>query len=598
MSAIANDDEILGKAYDARVARRLLGYIRPYWRELLAAMGCMLFAMAGYVSGPYLIGLAIDQGIARGDVGQTATALGLYTLSGLVFWIGTYMRINIMARTGQNIVYDLRNALFAHLQRLSLGFYSRYAVGRIVSRVVNDVTVVRELVVWALLAVVRSLVDLIGIIVAMLFLNAPLALLSFAVLPLMAIATEIFRRHARDSYRQVRSAVGWVNAVLNENIVGVRVVQAFSREPYNLERFSREINGNLLKATNRSALITSVFFPTVDLLGSLALTVVLYVGGLAVLGEGFWANAPITAGTLVAFTLYIDRFFSPIRDLSNRYNTFQATMASGERIFELLDTPIDVEDQRDARVMPPITGEVAFRGVSLRYRPDLPPVLHDVNLHVRPGMTVALVGETGAGKSSIVRLVSRFYDVSEGQLLIDGIDIRTVTQESLRQQMGVVLQDPFLFSGTVRENLTYARPGASDREIEAAARAVGAHEFILTLEHGYATRVGEGGAILSGGQRQLISFARALLADPRILILDEATASIDTQTERVIQTALERLLHGRTSFVIAHRLSTITRADLIVVMELGRIIETGTHAELLAKRGRYFDMYTLAFEGR
>jgi ATP-binding cassette subfamily B protein/subfamily B ATP-binding cassette protein MsbA len=597
MSAITNDDEILGKAYDARVTRRLLGYIRPYWRELLAAMGWMLFAMTGYVSGPYLIGLAIDRGIARGDVGQTATALGLYALSGLVFWIGTYMRINTMARTGQNIVYDLRNALFAHLQRLSLGFYSRYAVGRIVSRVVNDVTVVRELVVWALVAVVRSLVDLIGIIAAMVFLNAPLALLSFAVLPLMAIATEIFRRYARDSYRQVRSAVGWVNAVLNENIVGVRVVQAFSREPYNLERFSREINGNLLKATNWSALITSVFFPTVDLLGSLALTVVLYVGGLAVLGEGFWANAPITAGTLVAFTLYIDRFFNPIRDLSNRYNTFQATMASGERIFELLDTPIDVEDQRDARVMPPITGEVEFRGVSLRYRPDLPPVLHDLNVHVRPGMTVALVGETGAGKSSIVRLVSRFYDVSEGQLLIDGIDIRTVTQESLRQQMGVVLQDPFLFSGTVRENLTYARPGASDREIEEAARAVGAHAFILALENGYATRVGEGGAILSGGQRQLISFARALLADPRILILDEATASIDTQTERVIQTALERLLHGRTSFVIAHRLSTITRADLIVVMELGRIIETGTHAELLAKRGRYFEMYTLAFEG-
>jgi ATP-binding cassette subfamily B protein/subfamily B ATP-binding cassette protein MsbA len=596
MSAITNDDEILGKAYDARVTRRLLGYIRPYWRELLAAMGWMLFAMGGYVGGPYLIGLAIDQGIARGDVGQTATALGLYALSGLVFWIGTYMRINIMARTGQNIVYDLRNALFAHLQRLSLGFYSRYAVGRIVSRVVNDVTVVRELVVWALVAVVRSLVDLIGIIVAMLLLNTPLALLSFTVLPLMAIATEVFRRYARDSYRQVRSAVGWVNAVLNENIVGVRVVQAFSREPYNLERFSREINGNLLKATNWSALITSVFFPTVDLLGSLALTVVLYVGGLAVLGEGFWANAPITAGTLVAFTLYIDRFFNPIRDLSNRYNTFQATMASGERIFELLDTPIDVEDQRDARVMPPITGEVEFRGVSLRYRPDLPPVLHDLNLHVRPGMTVALVGETGAGKSSLVRLVSRFYDVSEGQLLIDGIDIRTVTQESLRQQMGVVLQDPFLFSGTVRENLTYARPGASDREIEEAARAVGAHAFILALENGYATRVGEGGAILSGGQRQLISFARALLADPRILILDEATASIDTQTERVIQTALERLLHGRTSFVIAHRLSTITRADLIVVMELGRIIEAGTHAELLAKRGRYFAMYTLAFE--
>lgn len=596
------DDEILGKAYDPKLTRRLLTYLNPYWLRIIIALVCMIVAMVGYVVGPYLIKVALDDGIAKGDVNTLGWAITWYLIAAGVFWAGTYTRIWIMARTGQDVIYDLRRQLFDHLQTLSLGFFSRYAVGRLVSRMVNDVSVIREMIVWAIIAVARDFVDLIGITLAMFALNWQLSLLSFLVLPLMAVATEIFRRRARASYRKVRSAIGWVNAVLSENIMGVRVVQSFSREDHNYRVFADEVNGNNLRVNNEAALITSVFFPSVDFIGSVALGLVVWVGGLAVVGAlGDQTGLPLqglTAGTLVAFALYIDRFFDPIRDLSQRYNVFQATMASSERIFELLDTPVEVRDAPEAREMPPIRGEVHFRAVSFHYEAGGVPVLDDIHLNVAAGQTVALVGETGAGKSTLVKLVSRFYDATSGAVLIDGVDVRQVTQNSLRRQMGVVLQDPFLFSGSISDNIRYGALDASPEAIEAAAKAVGAHDFILALDKGYETLVGEGGAILSGGQRQLISFARALLADPRILILDEATSSVDTQTERIIQSALERLLKGRTAFVIAHRLSTITKADKIVVMAHGRIIETGTHAELLEKRGRYFELYTMAFAER
>ncbi len=615
------DDELIGKAYDPQITRRLMKYLRPYQRNLVVALICMTIAMTGYVVGPYLIKVALDDGIAPANMAVLSQAILLYLLSAGVFWVGTYLRIRIMAYTGQEVIYDLRREIFDHLQALSLGFFSRYAVGRLVSRMVNDVSVIREMIVWAIIAVARDFFDLAGITLAMLLLNWQLSLLSFLVLPLMAVATAIFRRRARESYRQVRSAIGWVNAVLNENIVGVRVVQSFSREAHNFKVFAEDVNGNHLRVNNKAALITSIFFPSVDFIGSIALGLVIWVGGLAVagglgqagqalggqaLGQAQGGQAQglplqgLTAGTLVAFALYIDRFFDPIRDLSQRYNVFQATMASSERIFELLDTPVEVQDQPGAVEMPPIRGQVEFRDVSFRYEKDGVPILDDVNLSVAAGQTVALVGETGAGKSTLVKLISRFYDVTPdgGAVLIDGIDVRTVMQNSLRRQMGVVLQDPFLFSGTVRENIRYGALEAPEAAIEEAAKAVGAHDFIMALDKGYDTLVGEGGAILSGGQRQLISFARALLADPRILILDEATSSVDTQTERVIQAALERLLKGRTAFVIAHRLSTITKAHKIVVMDHGRIVEAGAHAELLEQRGRYFELYTMAFAER
>jgi len=601
-----DEDTILGSAYDPRLIRRMWRFVKPYTWRLLVALLFMTLATVANVSGPYLIKVALDNGIAQKDQPTLTVTVILYLITAVVMWLFNYIRIRIMAVTGQSIIYDIRREVFDHLEELSLGFYSRYAVGRIISRVVNDVSVIREFLVWAITGVVRDIFDFFGIGIAMFLLNWQLAIIAYCILPLVVIATELFRRYARESYRRVRSATGWVNAVLNENIVGVRVVQSFSREQHNYNYFSDYVNGNNMRVNNQAALITAVFFPAIDFIGALALGLIVYLGGLAVLGKfGFVTegNTTLTAGTLVAFALYIDRFFDPIRDLSQRYNTFQATMVGSERILELLDTPVEVKDAPKAGVLASIEGNVTFEHVGFRYEPKGTAILDDVNLQVKPGQTIALVGETGAGKSTLVKLLSRFYDVTDGAILIDGVDIRTVTQESLRQQTGVVLQDPFLFSGTLAENIRYGRhtdgpnpkTPATDEEVIEAAKAVGAHDYIKTLEFGYETKVGEGGAILSGGQRQLISFARALLADPRILILDEATSSVDTQTERVIQLALERLLKGRTAFVIAHRLSTITKADMIVVMDHGRVLETGTHTELLEKRGRYYELYTMAF---
>jgi ATP-binding cassette subfamily B protein/subfamily B ATP-binding cassette protein MsbA len=423
----------------------------------------------------------------------------------------------------------------------------------------------------------------------MVMMNLRLSLIAFTVLPLMAVVSAGFQRRIRKIYRQVRTSVSWVNSVLAENVNGVRVVQAFSRQEYNYRFFRDEVNRYNFDLNLKSARLASAFFPTIEFLGSIATALVIWFGSQAVLGER------VTAGVLVAFVLYIGRFFGPIRHLSQRFDQMQSTMAGSERIFNLLDTPLEVKDSPDAIDMPIINGFVDFVNVGFHYSDDDMPVLREIDLHVKPGETIAFVGKTGAGKSTLVKLLSRFHDPTTGRVMIDGIDIRQVTQNSLRSQMGMVLQDPFLFNGSVAENIRFGCLDCPDSQVLEAAKAVGAHEFISRLRDGYRTSVEEGGVILSVGQRQLISFARALLASPRILILDEATSSVDTQTEITIQSALARLLQGRTAFVIAHRLSTIVNADQIVVLDAGRIVEQGTHKGLLTHNGHYSQLYRMGF---
>ncbi len=589
-SFITQSEDAYDKGYDPKVARGLVQFLRPYYGQILISLVFMIIVTSASVSGPYFVKLAIDEGIAKNDLVALRNVALIYFGVSLIQVVTNIARVRLMSRVGQHVLYDVRMQMFNHLQKLSLSFYNRYSVGRVITRVINDVGTLREFVTWATLAIVRDLLAIIGTLVAMLSLNLRLSLLTFTVLPLMIIATILFRRAARRNYRKVRAAVSWTNSVLAENVNGVRVVQAFSRQGHNYRNFRDYVNRYFLERSLDAAKVASVFTPIVDVLGAIATAVVVYLGGTAVLGES------ITAGVLIAFVLYIDRLFDPIRDLSRRFDTLQSTMAGGERILELLHTPVEVQDAPDAREMEPIRGHVRFENVSFHYSDDPTLVLDGIDLEVEAGQTVALVGETGAGKTTIVKLLTRFHDPTAGRVLVDGVDLRTVTQGSLRKQMGMVLQDPFLFNGSVKENILFGRLGASDEDVVAAAKAVGAHDFIMRLKNGYDTSVEEGGATLSVGQRQLISFARALLADPRILILDEATSSVDTQTEQIIQKALATLLKRRTSFVIAHRLSTIINADKIVVIHDGKIVELGTHAELLANQGMYYELYRTGFQ--
>jgi len=485
------------------------------------------------------------------------------------------------------VLATMRDQLFRHLQRLSLGYHDTHIVGVTISRVISDVSVINDLLSQGLLTLAGNSLLLIGIVAVMISMSPTLALLTFSVLPVMVVITNLFTRRSRVAFRETRARIAAVIGNLAESITGMRVIQAFAQEESSLARFEA-LNKANREANIRAVSLNFIFNPIVEFLSMVATAIVLWFGGLAV------TRGALTLGIMVAFLTYVSRFFDPIQELSQLYSTMQAAMAGGERVLELLDTQPDVEDKPGARQMPPIAGKVELRDVRLAYR-EGEEVLHGVNLVIEAGQTVALVGPTGAGKTSIASLVARFYDVSGGALLIDGIDVRDVTQQSLRRQMGLVPQEPFLFPGSVADNIRFGCLAASETAVEGAARAANAHEFISLLPAGYQTEILEGGVNLSMGQRQLICIARAALADPRILILDEATASVDTMTEAMIQGAIDRLLAGRTALVIAHRLSTIRNAGLICVVDGGRIVETGRHAGLLAQGGMYRDLYARQF---
>ncbi|NMC00951.1 MAG: ABC transporter ATP-binding protein [Chloroflexi bacterium] len=579
-----------GRVFDNRIVRRLLGYLRPYARQMAGAFVMMVIATALTLLIPYLTKIIIDQYITQGDLhGLNRMAL---VLSGAL--VGIYVTSSaqqyLLTWVGQRVLMTLRNQLFEHLQRLSLGYHDTHIAGVTISRVMSDVGVINELLSEGLITLMGDMLLLGGIVGVMLSMSPQLALYAFSVLPLMLLMTLWFSRRARVAFRQTRSSTAAVVGDLAEDLSGMRVIQAFAQESASAERFDK-VNRANRDAFVKAMSLSLTFLPGVEFLSILATAIVLWFGGHGV------AAGTLTLGVVVAFISYVGRFFQPIQELSQLYNTFQTAIAGGERVLELLDTVPDVQDAPGAPDMPPIRGDIVLDHVSFAYQ-GTHTVLHDVNLQIAAGQTIALVGPTGAGKTSIANLIARFYEVTEGSVRIDGIDVRTVNQASLRRQMGLVPQDPFLFAGTIAENIRFGYPDASDAAVMAAAQAANAHEFIHALPEGYATRIVEGGINLSLGQRQLLCIARAILADPRILILDEATASVDTVTEALIQEALTRLLQGRTAIVIAHRLSTVTHADLICVLDEGRIVERGTHAELLARGGIYRDLYERQFLDR
>ena len=588
MATDHREEPVLGKAYDARLMKRLLTYVKPYRGSAALAILYIVAASSLAVVPPYLTKIAIDQYIGNSDLAGLNRIAALYLLILIAVFALSFGQTWVMNLMGQRIMYDLRAQLFRHLQRLEVAFFDRNPVGRLMTRVTTDVDTLNELFTSGVISVFGDVCTLAGIVVILFLIDVRLALTIFSVIPLLFLVTFVFKIKVRDSFRRVRTAIARISAFLQENITGTSVVQLFVQEKKQYARFT-EVNREHLNANLQSIFYYAIFFPLLELLGALAIALIVWYGGFRVF------QGTLTLGALVAFVQYSERFFRPISDLSEKYTILQSAMASSERIFKLLD-------QSPSIVSPPVPkattiqeGRVEFRGVGFAYH-EGDRVLNDISFKVEPGERIALVGPTGAGKSTIISLLSRFYDVQQGEILIDNIDIRDYDLQGLRRSVGIVLQDVFLFSGSIAENIRLGNDRITDQQLRWAAETAHASRFIDRLPGGYDTRVGERGSSLSVGQKQLLAFARALAHNPRILVLDEATSSIDTETEILIREALEKLLAGRTSIIIAHRLSTVQNADRIIVLHRGSIREMGTHQELLKLKGIYWKLYQLQYK--
>ena len=597
------EEEALGKIYDRRTARRLFRYLRPYagWVTVAILLTLPIAPLAAVA--PILFKVAVDDYIVpvlRNELAADAAARGIGWMSLLL--VGSlalgfafqYVQIRVMQKVAQETMYDLRKEIFSHLQRLPMSFYDRSPVGRLVTRVTTDVDALNDLFTSGVAAIVNDAFLLLLFVVIMMQMNWRLALATFAVMPLIFLSTWMFRNRIRDANRRIRTAIARINAFLQENISGMSVVQLFNRERKARDQFA-DLNRLHMLAYKDAILAFALFYPTVEVLGVVAIVTVFWYGGIGVL-EGM-----VTIGTLTAFMQYAQRFFQPIQDLSEKFNILQTAMTAAERIFKLLDEPLAVSESAQGRPLAAVRGEIEFRNVWFAYHGGADPkdedwVLRDVSFRVRPGQSVAVVGHTGAGKTTVIQLLLRFYEIQRGQILLDGVDLRELDAQALRRQLGIVLQDPFLFTGTLDSNVRLGTERIDRAAVQRALLEVGLGPFLDTLPQGLDTPVSERGATFSVGQRQLISFARALAHDPRLLILDEATSSVDTSTELLIRQALDRLLTGRTAIVIAHRLSTIQHADRILVFHKGRLREQGTHRELLAQRGIYYRLYQLQYK--
>lgn len=589
-----HEEEALGKAYDHRLMARLLRYVKPYWHYAGVALVCILvFAQLQAVQ-PYLTKVAIDRYILKGNATGLGKIGGLFIAVLVTSFFMQFFQTILTQLMGQRIMYDMRVEIFTHLQKLQLKFFDKNPVGRLMTRVTTDVDALNELFAAGLVTVFGDVLTLLTIIVVILRLDWRLALITLAMIPLIVVTTTVFRRKARDSYRDVRTAIARLSAFLQEHISGISVIQLFNREEKSFEKFE-EINGRHRKANYDSILAYAIFFPMVEILGATAVALIIWYGGHQVL------SSTLTLGTLVAFIQYSQRFFRPIQDLSEKYNILQSAMASSERIFKLLDTPVTITSPPTPKTLSPVEGSIEFRNVWFSYsdateHTEEEYVLKDVSFRAEPGESIAVVGHTGAGKTTLINLLQRFYDVNRGAILLDGVNIRDLDLAELRRSYGVVLQDVFIFSGTVESNIKLGTDWIDPQQVENAAVDVNLYDFIRELPNGFQEKVQERGSTLSVGQKQLMAFARALAHDPKILILDEATSSVDTETEFKIRDALARLMQGRTSVVIAHRLSTIQKADKIIVMHKGQIREIGSHQELLARRGIYYRLYQLQYK--